>query len=169
MRTALTSLVLGAVFGSGCTGQCSAAALFSGRTYDIFANPVSYTLDNPSLTDSPNFYSYTVPSNGTSAWTFQWGATANGPVDVGIDGQSFAGNGEWDEVECGHALLDFEGTYVDEATETRHTFKAKANLTIWQDKLGGLLVWNESFEMPDGETGTWTGSSHLDGVLISGI
>ena len=169
MRVALPFFMLVPLMGSGCTAQCSAATLLGGRAYEIFANPVSFTIDNAALTDSPDFYSYTAPNNGISTWTFKWGGSNIGPIDVIIDGQTFAGTGDWDEVECGHAILDFEGTYVHEATQARHTFSAGANLTVWQDKIGGLLIWNEAWELENGESGTWKGSSHLDGTLTSGV
>ena len=167
LRSALALFIVAAV-GSGCAPGCSSSATFSGRTYSVFANPVSFEIENGVLTEAPDFYSYDLPANGSSNWTFAWGGSDTGPVDITIDGTTYSGNGEWDTVECGHLLLDFEGTFETE-DGARHVFSAAGNLTIWQDKLAGLLIWNESFTLPGDETGSWRGSSHLDGTLVSGV
>lgn len=168
MTRSLPALLVLAAIGQGCAPGCSSSSSFTGRTYQIFANPVSYNIENGAINDAPDFFGYEIPGNGTHQWSFRWGNTDVGPVDITINGVTFAGQGDWDTTECGHLILDFEGTIEGDETGARHVFNAAANLTVWQDKLGGLLIWNETFTLPDGETGTWRSTSHLDGTLTSG-
>lgn len=151
-----------------CSGQCPPASQISGRTYSVFANAVSHTADDDSLFVGPTFYSYGIPANGSGTWSFQWDQGNNGPVAVVIDGQSFAGTGTWDDLECGYGVLDFGGVYVDEVTGVDHDFQAVAALTFYADQVGGLMVWAENWSSPDGGGGTFRSESHLTGTLAGG-
>ena len=169
MRNAtLTLALLAPVLAAGCVAPCASPASLSDRSYRVFTNSVTMQNDNVAFNAPPTFYSYTTPANGAARWTFDWGNTPDGPVDVIIDGQRFEGTGEWNERECGHATIDFEGNYFDEASGVEHRFNAAAAITIWQDELGGLLIWNETWTAPDGGTGSFRTNANMHGVLAGG-
>lgn len=156
---------------SGCTTDCGPVSKFNTLTYRVFANPVEFTNDNPEFLAGPDFWSYGTPANGVSEWNFAWTAAASGPVTVTIDGQSFEGTGELDEIECGQALVTFQGVYVDDANSVDHTFNASMSMTLWAEQGGGqmgaYLIWKESWSHPSSEAGQFTSNSHLTGELIS--
>lgn len=156
---------------SGCAPDCGAVNQFNTLTYRVFANPFEYTNDNPVFLEGPEFWSYGTPANGVSQWNFAWTGAAVGPVTVTIDGQTFEGTGELDEVECGQALVTFNGLYVDDANNVEHNFNASMSMTLWSEQGGGLmgayLIWKESWTHPSSENGTFTANAHLTGELVS--
>ena len=164
----IASVVAASALVSACAGQCPPASQISGRTYGVFANAVTHTADNDALFRAPNFYAYGIPSNGAGTWTFQWNQGDNGPVSVVIDGQSFSGTGEWDNLECGYGVVEFGGVYVDEPTGVEHDFQAISALTFYADQVGGLLIWAENWSSPDGESGTFRSESHVTVSLTGG-
>ena len=163
MRPALfTALAALPLLTSGCSGQCGAGNQLNGQTFRVFANPVSWTNDNPAYTSGPDFYSYGAFANGVYTWSFKWGNADIGPVDVTVDGATFsAREGDWDPLECGHLIIDeMNGSYVDTAG-VEHNFSADLSLTVFDGELGGLMVWAESWNAPDGESGAFRSTSHM--------
>ena len=167
--TLLFSALAVVTLSPGCTAQCGSPSALSGVNYQVFAMPQNVSSDNPAFSDAPDFWSYGSPANGASRWSIKWGPSEVGAVEVLIDGQSFAGGGVWDNIECGHILItDLNGVYTDESGGSTHNFNANIGLTLYGTEFGGEMFWAEAWQSPDGESGLFKGSVQLMGSRIGG-
>lgn len=96
-----------------------------------------------------------VPANGPSVWTMLWDTATTGSVHLDIDGQSYAAEGTWDDVECGNFSLAFEGEYLG-ADGGRHVFNSEGTYNTYDGLLDGLVSWRETWEDAAGVEGTMT-------------
>ncbi len=132
----------------GCAEPCSAPGEINGLGFDMFTNAITWTLVN-----EEGFPAEASPGNGDSSYSFSWGtALVHAPVSVTIDGQTFAGQGGWDDQECGKFVVGYSGSYQSEAGST-HDFAAVGRFRWWAPNLEGEVDWAEAWRTSDGQVG----------------
>lgn len=139
----LTFAALGA---SGCAEECTTPDFaLNGKSWNVFNTVVAF--DPPTI--DPAFPGESSPANGAHVMGIDWNTVGlESGVTVRIDEQEFAGQGSWDDVECGNFRVTFEGTYYPEGDEegpVSHDFTAVAVLQTWEGHLEGywklVEVW----------------------------
>jgi hypothetical protein len=141
---------------AGCPPVCPEPAAVDG-SWSVFAT----VLDIEG--DEPDFPSYQTPANGASNWVLEWGAAADGPVGVQVDGQTLDASGVWSTRACGTFALDLSGVYTS-ATGSTHDLDAQAEWVVWQDQLDGTWDWAEDWTDRDGvASGRFSARGQVEG------
>ncbi len=151
-----TLLLLSAI-APGCAAPCPGPEQISGVAYDVFATVLTFgEMDDATLAAG------STPANGPSVWSFEWGATATGPITVVIDDQALEGTGSWSTVECGSFTVELdEGSYVapDDPAGTIHELRLSGIFVAYDDRLEGSGSYAE----------TWTSPATADRAAESGV
>jgi hypothetical protein len=86
-------------------------------------------------------------------------------VIVEIDGQSFAAQGTWNDIECGNFNLDISGTYKSPEKST-HVFTASGQFIQFANQLEGLWDYEEQWSTDEGQTGTFVIEGQVTGTTV---
>ena len=156
----ITILPLAIFSGVGCGVDCGAPSQVNGR-YAVFANVINI-LSAENEDNSPSYHS---PANGWSEWSIAWNEMVQDDIIVEIDGQSFAAQGEWNDIQCGNFTLDISGTYISDK-ESTHAFTAQGQFIQFANQLEGLWDYEEQWSTVKGQSGTLVIDGQVTGTTV---
>jgi hypothetical protein len=140
-----------------CTTTCDAPRVLDDRTYDVFGNLVDFESVGNGV--PPEGF----PVNGTTAWTFDWGASDDGPVAWRIDDQPIDTVGEWNPTGCNTFSLDAMGTWTSPGG-VRHVFETTGDFLYFGTFLEGRMTWSDRWSF-----GESSGTIEADEAVVSGV